>query len=288
MSAAKETRTKIASVKNTQKITRAMEMVAASKMRKVQQRMALSKPYAMKIRDVIAHVANSHPEFKHPYLSQREIKRAGFIVVTTDRGLCGGLNINLLRSTISEMKKWSEKAVELDLCLIGKKGESFFGRMGGNVVAQIDHLGDEPSIADLIGVVKVMLDKYDKGTLDALYICYNDYVNTMVQKPQTYQLLPVIPAEDESASAGYWDYIYEPDDSKEIITILLSRYVESQVYQAVVENMACEQAARMVAMKSATDNAGKLIDELKLIYNKARQSAITNEMCEIVSGADAV
>lgn len=288
MSAAKETRTKIGSVKNTQKITRAMEMVAASKMRRAQRRMELSKPYALKIRDVIAHVANSHPEYKHPYLSQRDIKRVGFIVVTSDRGLCGGLNINLLRSTVANMKEWSDKNIEIDLCLIGKKGEAFFSRMGGNVIAQTDHLGDEPAIADLIGSVKVMLDKYDDGSLDALFISYNDYVNTMVQKPQVYQLLPVIPAEDESATAGHWDYLYEPDDAKYVITTLLTRYVESQVYQAVVENMACEQAARMVAMKSATDNAGKLIDELKLIYNKARQTAITNEMCEIVSGADAV
>lgn len=288
MSAAKETRAKIGSVQNTQKITRAMEMVAASKMRKAQQRMLLSKPYALKIREVIAHVANSHPEYEHSYLVERTIKRVGFIVVTSDRGLCGGLNINLLRSTLTEMKKWSDKNVEIDLCLIGKKAEAFFARVGGNVIAQADQLGEEPAIADLIGSVKVMLDQYDSGSIDALYISYNDYVNTMVQKPEVYQLLPVIPAEDESRAAGYWDYIYEPDDARHIITILLSRYVESQVYQAVVDNTACEQAARMVAMKSATDNAGKLIDELKLIYNKARQSAITNEMCEIVSGADAV
>ncbi len=288
MSATSDTRTKIASVKNTQKITRAMQMVAASKMRKAQLRMDHSKPYALKMRDVIAHVANSHPEYKHPFLIQREIKRVGYIVVTSDRGLCGGLNINVLRATLSSMKEWSKKSVEIDLCVIGRKGENFFARLGGNVVAQTAHLGDEPLVSDLIGSVKVMLDRYHEGTLDALFIAYNNYINTMVQQPEIYQLLPVLQAKDESSSAGYWDYLYEPDDARHIITMLLTRYIESQVYQAVVENLACEQAARMVAMKSATDNAGKLIDELKLIYNKARQCSITNEMCEIVSGADAV
>ena len=287
MSQAREIRSKIGSIKNTQKITRAMELVAASKMRRAQERMATSRPYAQKIRKVIRHVAASHSEYHHPYLESREhIQRVGFIVVTTDRGLCGGLNVNLFRRLLSEMKTWESKSVEMDLCVIGKKGEAFFDRVGGNVLAAADHLGDVPEVQNLIGLVKVMLDRYDDGKLDAVYIVSNDFINTMTQKAQIRQLLPLQP--EEQTSEGYWDYIYEPDSSRDLLNMLLVRYIESQVYQAVVENMACEQAARMVAMKSATDNAGELIKELQLIYNKARQASITQEIAEIVGGAAAI
>ncbi len=287
MSQAREIRGKIASVKNTQKITRAMELVAASKMRKAQDRMALSRPYAQKIRDVISHVASSQSEFKHPYLEQREsIKRVGFIVVTTDRGLCGGLNINLLRRVLKDMKGWDEKDIEIDLSVIGRKGESFFRSVGGNVIAVADHLGDAPEVQDLIGIVRVMLDQFDQGEVDAVYIASNEFINTMVQRPQIRQLLPLQQSEQESQ--GHWDYIYEPDSSKILLERLLIRYIESQVYQSVVENIACEQSARMVAMKSATDNAGGIIKELQLVYNKARQAGITREIAEIVAGAAAV
>jgi F-type H+-transporting ATPase subunit gamma len=288
MSQAREIRSKIASINNTQKITRAMELVAASKMRKAQDRMSASHPYSEKIRKVIRHVASSHAEYKHPYLQERnEIKRVGYIIVTTDRGLCGGLNINLLRKTVKELKAWHEKDVEVELCLIGKKGESFFKSAGGNVVAMTDHLGDAPDVHDLIGIVKVMLDHFDKGQLDAIYIASNDFINTMVQKPTIRQLLP-LPKEEEGDVSGHWDYLYEPDSAKDLLTKLLIRYIESQVYQSAVENIACEQSARMVAMKSATENAGELIRELQLIYNKARQAGITREIAEIVAGAAAV
>ncbi len=287
MSQAREIRTKIGSIKNTQKITRAMELVAASKMRKAQDRMTRSRPYALKIRKVISHVASSHSEYHHPYLQHREnIQRVGFIVVTTDRGLCGGLNVNLLRKTLLDMKAWEDKQVGIDLCLIGKKSEAFFQRVGGNILAIADHVGDAPEVQNLIGIVRVMLNHYDEGKLDAIYIVGNEFINTMTQKPFVNQLLPLQP--EEQASQGYWDYIYEPDSSKDLLNMLLIRYIESQVYQAVVENIACEQAARMVAMKSATDNAGDLIDELQLIYNKARQASITQEIAEIVGGAAAI
>jgi len=286
MAIAKEIRTKIRSIKNTQKITRAMEMVAASKMRKAQDRMALSRPYATKIRDVIKHVASSHSEYHHPYLQVREVKRAGFMIVTTDRGLCGGLNANLLKAAIGELKGMHEKNVELDLCLIGSKAGNFFKRFGGRIVAHADHLGDAPKITDIIGIVKVMLDSYKEGKLDSLSIVYNEFVNTMSQKPRVLQLLPVV-ASEEKELKHYWDYIYEPD-AKALLEVLLTRYIESQVYQAVVENIACEQAARMVAMKSATENASEFISDLQLIYNKARQAAITTELAEIVAGAEAV
>lgn len=287
MSQAKEVRNKIGSVKNTQKITRAMELVAASKMRKAQQLMQLSKPYSEKIRDVIAHVAASHSEYQHTFLQQRsEIKRVGYIVVTSDRGLCGGLNVNLFRSVVADMQQWQDKAVEIDLCVIGKKAEAFFGRHNANIVGVATQLGDHPEAQDLIGVVKVMLDAYEAGTIDAIYLVSNDFVNTMVQRPAIRQLVPVVP--DEHESSGYWDYIYEPDSAKTILDALLRRYIESQVYQAVVENIACEQSARMVAMKSATENAGDIIKELQLIYNKARQASITQEIAEIVGGAEAI
>ena len=287
MSMAKEIRGKIAGIKNTQKITSAMEMVAASKMRKAQDRMFKSRPYATRIRQVISHIANSHPEYVHPFLKEREIKRVGYIVVSSDRGLCGGLNTNLFKKTIESMKQCREKNIPFDLCLIGVKAEHFFSHVGGNVVAQAAHLGESPQINDLIGVVKVMLDAYREEQLDALYIVSNKFINTMKQVPEVHQLLPIVHAHDESES-GHWDYIYEPDNARELLDALLQRYVESQVYQGVVENIACEQASRMVAMKSATDNAAKIIDELQLAYNKARQAAITAELAEIVAGAAAV
>ncbi len=288
MAGAKEIRSKIASIKNTQKITRAMEMVAASKMRKTQERMRASKPYATKIYDVVKHIARANSEYHHPFMNQRETKRVGLIVVTSDRGLCGGLNANLLRETLAIMRPWHTEGKELDLCVIGRKGQAFFKRVGGRVVASVDNLGDTPGVKDLIGAVKVMLDAFYQGDIDALHIVYNEFVNTMTQKPTVKQLLPLPTAEEDSKRLGHhWDYIYEPD-AKELLDELLERYIELQVYQAVVENIACEQAAKMIAMKSATDNAGDLIKEFQLAYNKARQAAITQELAEIVGGAAAI
>lgn len=288
MAKVKEIRRKITSVQSTKKITSAMEMVAASKLRKAQDRMRLSKPYAKKIRETISHVANAHPEYDHPYLKEREIKTVGFIVVTTDRGLCGGLNVNLFKKLMTGMAEFNQQNVQIKLCVLGRKGMAFFNRIGGQVIGQADHLGDTPAVADLIGIVKVMLDEYDAGKLDALFIARNEFVNTMTQRPAIEQLLPIKPAADETAQRGHWDYLYEPDDAKVLLTTFLIRYIESQVYQAVVENIACQQAASMVAMKNASDNATKIISELKLKYNKARQAAITQEVCEIVAGADAI
>ena len=287
MAGAKEIRTKIASIKNTQKITKAMEMVAASKMRRAQERMHATRPYAAKIKNVIAHLAHAHPEYHHPYLKEREVKRVGLIVISSDRGLCGGLNTNLFKKAISAMKAWDEAGIEIDLTLIGTKSNAFFKRMGGNVTATATQLGDAPSVIELIGTVKVMLDAFEAGDIDRLYIASNEFVNTMVQNPGVTQLIPVSGEADTEELKTHWDYIYEPD-SVPVMDALMMRYVESLVYQGVVENIACEQAARMVAMKSATDNAGDLIDELQLIYNKARQAAITQEISEIVSGAAAV
>jgi len=286
MAVGKEIRVKIKSIQNTQKITRAMEMVAASKMRKAQERMSSSRPYADKMRNVVGHLSQAHPEYHHPYMSDREVKRVGFIVISSDRGLCGGLNSNLFKKTVNEMKQWHEKSVEIDVCTIGSKAAGFFSRMGGKVIAQTSHLGDAPQVSDLIGSVKVMLDAYDEGKIDRLFVVFNDFVNTMTQTPTSLQLLP-IEGEEDDALKHHWDYMYEPE-AKDVLDALLVRYIESQVYQGVVENLACEQAARMVAMKSASDNAGDLINQLKLIYNKARQAAITQEISEIVSGAAAV
>ncbi len=287
MAAAKEIRTKIASVKNTQKITKAMEMVAASKMRKAQDRMRAARPYAEKIRNVIAHLGHAHPEYRHAFLVEREdVKRIGLIIVSTDRGLCGGLNSNLFREIILRMKEWNNQGIELDLVIIGTKAVGFFKHIGGNIVGQAAHLGDAPSVDDLIGTVKIMLDAYTDGKIDQLYLVSNDFINSMTQKPAVERILPVQPSE-EDALKTHWDYIYEPD-AKEVLDHLMQRYIESLVYKGVIENISCEQAARMVAMKSASDNAGKLIDELQLIYNKARQAAITQELSEIVSGAAAV
>ncbi len=286
MAVGKEVKTKITSVKSTQKITSAMEMVAASKMRRAQDRMSLGKPYAQRIRSVIGHIANASPEYKHTYLEERQVKRVGYILVSTDRGLCGGLNINLFKATLKKMKEWTDQGAEIDVCAIGSKASAFFGGVGANIVATVKDMGDQPVAAELIGSVKVMLDAFDEGRLDKLYLVSNEFVNTMTQAPQVEQLLPLLPEENENLK-HYWDYIYEPD-AKDLLDGLLIRYVESQVYQGVVENKSCEQAARMIAMKNATDNAGELIDELELLYNKARQAAITQELSEIVSGAAAV
>lgn len=286
MAVGKEVRTKIASIQSTQKITSAMEMVAASKMRRAQERMSVGKPYAARIRQVIGHIANAVSEYKHQYMEQREIKRVGYIVVSTDRGLCGGLNTNLFKEVIKSMKDWSDQDIEVDICTVGNKSAAFFGSFGGNVVAAVKDLGDEPVASDLIGGVKVMLDAYDEGKIDLLYVVSNEFVNTMTQNPSIEQLLPLKPVENENLS-HHWDYLYEPD-AQELLDGLLVRYVESQVFQGVVENKACEQASRMIAMKNATENAGDLINELQLIYNKARQAAITQELSEIVSGAAAV
>ncbi|MFT7286741.1 MAG: F-type H+-transporting ATPase subunit gamma [Halieaceae bacterium] len=286
MAIGKEIRTKIASIGSTQKITSAMEMVAASKMRKAQERMALGKPYARRIRSVVGHIANSAPEYQHVYMETRDIKRVGFIVVSTDRGLCGGLNMNLFKATIRAMKPWAEQGVEIDLSLVGSKAVAFFNSYGGNVVAASRDIGEEPALEDLIGGVKTMLDSYEDGRIDRLFLVSNEFVNTMTQNPTVEQVLPLEASADEEMR-HHWDYIYEPE-ARDLLEGLLTRYIESQVYQAVVENVACEQAARMLAMKNATENAGELIDDLQLIYNKARQSAITQELSEIVSGAAAI
>ena len=287
MAGAKEIRTKIKSVQNTQKITKAMEMVAASKMRKAQDRMQASRPYADKMRDVLSHLARAHCEYQHPYLQDREdVKRVGYIVISTDRGLCGGLNTNMFKLAVNEMSDWHDKGIEIDLCTIGKKAGVFFSRFNGNIVAQADSLGDQPSNEDLIGTVKVMLDAYDEGRIDRLFLVSNEFVNTMTQTPTSLQLIPAT-GEIDTELDHHWDYIYEPD-TKPIIDALMMRFIESQVYQGVVENIACEMSARMIAMKSATDNASELIKELQTVYNKARQAAITQEISEIVAGAAAV
>jgi F-type H+-transporting ATPase subunit gamma len=287
MSDAKEIRSKIRSIKSTQKITEAMQMVAASKMRKAEDRMKASRPYAEKIRVVVSHLAEGRLEYKHPYLVERVVKRVGIMIISTDRGLCGGLNANLLRITAEAMRAWKEKNVAVDIYSIGKKAESFFHRFGGNVICSTVNLGGKPGILDVIGAVKVMLDSYNAGEVDALYLGHNEFVNTMNQKPKIEKILPILEVTPKESSKFSWDYLYEPD-AKELLYAVLIRYIESLVYQGIVENIACEQAARTVAMKNATDNAGDLIDELELIYNKARQATITRELSEIVAGAAAV
>ena len=288
MSNAKLIRTKIASIKNTQKITKAMEMVAASKMRKAQDRMNETRPYAQKIRQVIHHLSTAHSEYKHPYMVAREeIKRVGFIIISTDRGLCGGLNVNLFKNALRSIREYQEQNIEIDLSIIGAKGMAFFKRLQGiNVVSHVSHLGDTIHMNEVIGSVKVMLDAYSEGTIDRLHLVENEFVNTMTQASQVATLLP-LPSDDAEERQHHWDYIYEPD-AKEVLDSLLVRYVESIVYRGVVENVACEMSARMIAMKSASDNAGSLIDELQLAYNKARQASITQELSEIVGGAAAV
>ena len=282
----KEIRTKIGSVKNTQKITKAMEMVAASKMRRTQQRMREIRPYANRIRTVIGHLYRANPEYRHPFLAEREARRIGYIVVTTDRGLCGGLNVNTFRMLIKDMKAWRDKGVEVDLCLIGAKGVQFFRGFDVNVVGAATHVGEDPKVADLVGSIKLMLDAYIEGRIDRLFLMHSKFINTMSQQPGISTLIPV-DAEDAENLPRHWDYIYEPEPA-ELLDAVLMRYIESQVYRATVENVACEMASKMVAMKSATDNAGKFIDELQLDYNKARQAAITQEISEIVGGAAAV
>ncbi len=286
MAGAKEIRNKIKSVKSTQKITKAMEKVAASKLRRTQQRMAAARPYADKIRQVVGHVYQANPEYRHPFLVQREVRRVGVIVITSDRGLCGGLNVNAFRALVPELRRWQEQGIEVDLCLIGAKGVQFFRRLKVNVVAAATHLGENPAVADLMGPMTVMLDAYRDGRIDCLYVLHNVFHNTMSQKPELRTLLPA-EAVDASELQSTWDYLYEPG-AEELLNEVLGRYVETQIYRAAVENVACEMAAKMVAMKSATDNAGKLIDQLQLRYNKARQAAITQEIAEIVGGAAAV
>ena len=288
MAGEKEIRSKIASVKNMQKITGAMEKVAASKIRKAQLQMEASRPYAERIRRVIGHLAHANPDYKHPYLTEREVKRVGFIVISSDRGLCGGLNVNLFKRMIVEIAKWKDENVEVDLVLVGAKAVAFFRRMGGSVLGTASHLGDKPSVNDLLGSIKVMLDAYEEGKIDRLFLVHNEFISALSQKPEVSTLLPVseIDLGDESLQE-HWDYIYEPD-AGELLDDVLMRYIESQVYRGAVENFACEMAAKMVAMRSATDNAGEIIDNLQLKYNKARQAAITQEISEIVGGAAAV
>ena len=286
MAVGKEIRTKINSVKNTQKITKAMEMVAASKLRKTQDRMAASRPYAERIRTVIGHLSEANPDYQHSFLETREIKRVGYIIITTDRGLCGSLNVNLFRSVLNDMREWQDKGVEVDICIVGAKGVAFFRRLNINVVAVTSHLGDMPSVADLVGTVTAMTNEYEEGKIDRLFLVHNVFVNTMSQKPEIRTLIPV-EAVDSDDLQDHWDYIYEPD-AVDLLDNVLNRYIESQVYRAAVENVACEMASKMVPMKAAPDTAGKFIDQLQLVYNKARQAAITQEISEIVGGAAAV
>ena len=286
MAGAKEVRKQIASIKNTQKITAAMEKVATSKMRRAQQRMRQGRPYSEKIRQAIGHLANANPEYRHVFMKEREVKRIGYIIISTDKGLCGGLNVNLFRRVLQGIAAQRAKGIEVDLALVGNKAGSFFRSVGGNVVALLTHLGERPTMTDLIGGIKIMLDAYEAGKIDRLYIASNSFVSTMTQSPTLRQLLPLEPDMGKELQHR-WDYLYEPD-ARQLIDGLVVRFIESQVYQAVVENGACEMAAKMVAMKAATENAGKLISELQLAYNKARQAAITQEIAEIVGGAAAV
>lgn len=286
MAVGKEIRTKIGSVRNTQKITKAMEMVAASKMRRTQERMAQGRPYATRIRQVVGHLASANPEYRSVFMLERPVTRVGYIVVSTDKGLCGGLNVNLFRDLARRFQRHQAEGVKVDLALIGRKAQAFFRTFGGNVVATLDSLGEYPELSDLIGGIRVMLDAFVDGRIERLDIAYNTFVSTMTQEPTVNQLLP-LPASGEADYKHSWDYIYEPD-AEGLLDPLITRYIESQVYQSVIENSACEQAAKMIAMKNATDNAGQLIEELQLLYNNARQAAITQEISEIVGGASAV
>jgi F-type H+-transporting ATPase subunit gamma len=286
MAGGKEIKTKIASVQNTQKITAAMEMVAASKMRRAQDQMFATRPYAERIATVVGHVASSHPEYKHPFLIERPVKRVGIIAISTDRGLCGGLNTNLFRKALDMLGDIDSKGIEIEVVTFGGKALGFFKRIGAKIVAEASHIGDSPEMAQIIGPVQVLLKSYEEGSLDEIYLISNEFVNTMTQAPTIKQLVPVKPSE-ETGLSHHWDYIYEPD-AKEVLDQVLDRYIESLVYQGVVENVACEMASRMIAMKNATDNAGEMIDELQLIYNRERQASITQEISEIVAGAAAV
>ncbi|MBU3724550.1 MAG: F0F1 ATP synthase subunit gamma [Burkholderiaceae bacterium] len=289
MPGSKEIRTKIKSVQNTRKITKAMEMVAASKMRKAQDRMRAGRPYGEKIRAICSNLSHANPEYRHPFLTPHgALKRVGLVVVTTDKGLCGGLNTNLLRMVLMKMREWSDQKIESQMVAIGNKGLGFFSRAGAKIVSHVTHLGDTPHLEQLIGPLKVQLDAFTKGEVDAVYLCYNKFINTMKQEPLMLQLLPLTDDRLERTDPGHdWDYVYEPDAAT-VLDDLLLRYVESVIYQAVAENMSCEQSARMVAMKAASDNAKKVIDDLQLTYNKARQAGITKELSEIVGGAAAV
>ncbi len=287
MAVGKEIRTKIKSIQNTQKITKAMEMVAASKMRKAQERMIATRPYSDKIKTVVSHIASSHPEYKHPYLASRSVKRIGLIAVATDRGLCGGLNTNMFKKSLNQVADWEAAGYQVDVVTFGGKALSFFGRISStNVIAEASKLGDKPDVTEVIGPVQALLKSYADGKIDEIYLISNVYENTMSQTPTLQQLVPVVPSKEKELG-HHWDYIYEPG-SKEVLNSVLDRYIESIVYQAVVENVACEMSARMIAMKSATDNAGDLIKELQQIYNRTRQAAITQEISEIVAGAAAV
>jgi len=286
MAGAREIRTKIKSIQNTKKVTRALEMVSASKIRKAQERMRASRPYVSAMRSIIGNLANAQTDYPHPYLIEREAKRIGYIIVTSDRGLCGGLNANQFRMLLADIRRWQEQKIEVDVVCIGNKGSQFFKRLNLNFLGSVTHLGDKPELSKMIGVVKLMLDAYAAGKIDRVFVAYNDFVNTMTQKPRVDTLLP-LPAADREPATHSWDYLYEPD-AKTVLDDVLVRYVESLVFQAVLENLASEHAARMVAMKAATDNAGNLINTLTLVYNKARQAAITQEIAEIVGGAAAV
>lgn len=285
MTSSREIRYKINSIRNTQKITRAMQMVAISKMRKAQERMLAARPYSSKILEVISHLATAHPEFRHPFLEARDIRKVGYIVVSTDRGLVGPLNVALFREIVLDLKPLKKDKIDYDLCLVGTKADAFFTRIGGNIIAKA-HSGEGGSMQDLIGATKVMLDAFMEGKIDALFVASNEFVNTMTQKPFIQKLLPIT-STDKDFKKRYWDYIYEPDEEK-LLDTLLNRYIESLIYEKVAENFACEQASRMIAMKNATDNAGEIIDRLQLDYNKARQAAITREIAEIVGGAAAI
>jgi len=287
MAGGREIKTKIKSVQNTRKVTRALEMVSASKIRKAQERMKASRPYARMMRQIVGHIAKANTDYVHPFMVERkDIKRVGYVIISTDRGLCGGLNSQMFRRILADMRAWQEKGVQIDLVCVGSKAATFFRRLKVNMVGTVTHLGEQPQLEQLVGVIKVMLDSYEAGSLDRVFLCYNDFVNTMVQKPTQDQLLP-LPASDSLESKHSWDYLYEPD-APTVLDHVITRYIESLVYQAVLENLASGHAARMVAMKSASDNANKLIETLQLIYNKARQAAITQEISEIVGGAAAV
>jgi F-type H+-transporting ATPase subunit gamma len=287
MAGGREIKTKIKSVQNTRKVTRALEMVSASKIRKAQDRMKASRPYARMMRQIVGHVAKANTDYVHPFMVERkDVKRVGYIIVSTDRGLCGGLNSQMFRRILADMRVWQDKGVEIDLVCVGQKAATFFRRLKVNMLASVTHLGEQPHVEQLIGVIKVMLDGFEAGNIDRVFLCYNDFINTMAQRPVQDQLLP-LPADESLDSKHSWDYLYEPD-AKTVLNHVVTRYVESLVYQAVLENLASEHAARMVAMKSASDNANKLIETLQLIYNKARQAAITQEISEIVGGAAAV
>lgn len=287
MAGGREIKTKIKSVQNTRKVTRALEMVSASKIRKAQDRMKASRPYARMMRQIVGHVAKANTDYVHPFMVERkDVKRVGYIIVSTDRGLCGGLNSQMFRRILADMRMWQDKGVEIDLVCVGQKAATFFRRLKVNMLASVTHLGEQPHVEQLIGVIKVMLDGFEAGNIDRVFLCYNDFINTMAQRPVQDQLLP-LPADEALDSKHSWDYLYEPD-AKTVLNHVVTRYVESLVYQSVLENLASEHAARMVAMKSASDNANKLIETLQLIYNKARQAAITQEISEIVGGAAAV